>query len=68
MYDQYISTHSWDFFLAANTALFLAQTPQVPKAKCAYLKFHGVRVANLIINHIQFNKLYFCETLELFGG
>lgn len=43
------STQEIVFFLAANTALFLAQNLQIPRAKCAYLKFH--RVSDLIINH-----------------
>lgn len=55
------------FFLQQILLYFWLKSPQIPRAKCAYLEFHGICVANLIIIHIQFNKLHFCETLELFS-
>lgn len=64
MSDQYIS--ALFFFLAVNT--ILAQNKnKITRAKCAYLKFHGVYVANLTVNHIHFNKSYFYEAVELFS-
>lgn len=70
MSDQYISYISalFIFFLSLRLILFLAQNKnKITRAKCAYLKFHGIYVANLIVNHIHFNKSYFYEAVELFS-